>query len=147
MYKHLLVPTDGSKLSDKAIAHALSLAQAIGARVTALHVTPDYPAPLYMDGVLLNPVPRSVYAKHAKADAASVLDRVVKKADAAGVSCEAMHTIASAPWEAIMAAARKSKCDVIVMASRGRRGLSALLLGSETVKVLTHTKVPVLVVR
>lgn len=147
MYKHLLVPTDGSKLSDKAVAQALSLAKALGARVSPLYVTPDYPPPLYMEGVLLNPVPRSEYAKQARADAARVLDRVVKKADAAGIKCTPLHSIASQPWEAIMAAARKGKCDVIVMASHGRRGISALLLGSETVKVLTHSKVPVLVVR
>jgi len=147
MYKHLLVPTDGSKLSDKAVAHAIGLAKVTGARVTALNVTPDYPAPMYTEGMLLDPVPRSEYAKHAKADAAKVLDRVIKKANAAGVRCTPLHTIAGQPWEAITAAARKSKCDVIVMASHGRRGISALLLGSETVKVLTHSKVPVLVVR
>ena len=147
MYKHVLVPTDGSKLSDKAVAHALDLAQAIGARVTALHVSPDYPQPIYMEGVVLNQVSRREYAKHAKAEAARLFDRVLKKAAAAGVTCDTAHTIAETPWEAIMATAKKSKCDVIVMASHGRRGLAALLLGSETVKVLTHSKVPVLVVR
>lgn len=147
MYTHLLVPTDGSKLSDKAVAHALGLAQAIGARVTALHVSPDYPQPIYMEGVVLNPLSRRDYAKQAKAEAARVLDQVVNKAASAGVECAGVHTIGAAPWEEIMATARKSKCDAIVMASHGRRGLAALLLGSETVKVLTHSKVPVLVVR
>ncbi len=147
MYKHVLVPTDGSKLSDKAVAHALALAQAIGARVTALHVSPDYPQPIYMEGVVLNPVSRREYAKHAKVEATRLFDRTLKKAAAAGVACDTAHAIAETPWEAILGTARKSKCDVIVMASHGRRGLAALLLGSETVKVLTHSKVPVLVVR
>ena len=147
MYKHLLVPTDGSTLSDKAVVQALGLAKAIGARVTAMHVSPDYPPPMYMEGVILNPIPRREYAKQAKADAAQVLDRVAKKAATAGVACDTLHIIAAAPWEAIIAAARKGKCDVILMASHGRRGLAALLLGSETVRVLTHSKVPVLVVR
>ena len=147
MYTHLLVPTDGSKLSDKAVAHALGLAQAIGARVTALHVSPDFPQPIYMEGVVLNPLSRRDYAKQSKAEAARVLDRVVNKAASAGVECAGVHRFGATPWEEIMATARKSKCDAIVMASHGRRGLAALLLGSETVKVLTHSKVPVLVVR
>ncbi len=147
MYTHLLIPTDGSKLSDKAVAQAFDLAQAIGARVTALHVSPDYPQPIYMEGVVLNPVSRREYAKHAKAEATRLFDKVLKKAAAAGVRCDTVHTIAETPWEAILATTKKCKCDVIVMASHGRRGLAALLLGSETVKVLTHSKVPVLVVR
>ena len=147
MYTHVLVPTDGSKLSDKAVAQALELAQVIGARVTALHVSPDYPQPIYMEGVVLNPVSRREYAKHAKAEASRLFEAVLKKAASAGVDCATVHTIADTPWEAILVTAKKSKCDLIVMASHGRRGLAALLLGSETVKVLTHSKVPVLVVR
>ena len=81
------------------------------------------------------------------ADLRQVLDRAAAKAKAAGVDCATAHVIAAAPWEAILAAAKKGKCDAIVMASHGRRGISALLLGSETMKVLTHGKVPVIVVR
>ena len=147
MYKHLLVPTDGSRLSDKAVAHALALAKAIGARVTVFYAAPDYPTPVYAEGVVFEPISKREYARQAAGGAQKILDRVAAKAKAAGVKCDTAHTITSAPWEAILAAAKKNKCDVIVMASHGRRGIRALLLGSETMKVLTHGKVPVIVVR
>lgn len=147
MYKNLLVATDGSKISDKAVAHAISLAQAVGASLTAFYAAPDYPMPAYADGVVYEPVSRREYSKLAAEDAQKILDVVATKASAAGVECKTAYAIAAAPWEAILAAARKHKCDAIVMASHGRRGLSAVLLGSETQKVLTHTKLPVIVVR
>ena len=147
MYKHLLVPTDGSKLSEKAVAQALELAQALKAKITAFHASPDYPMPVYAEGVAVEMISRREYTKRAKEEATKVLDRVLAKAKAAGVECATVHAIASAPWEAILAAAKKGKCDAIVMASHGRRGLTGLLLGSETTKVLTHSKLPVLVVR
>jgi len=147
MYKNLLVATDGSKLSDKALTHAIGLAQAVGARLTAFYAAPDYPMPAYADGVVYEPVTRREYAKLAAEDAQKILDAVAAKATAAGVECKTAYSIAPAPWEAILAAAKKHKCDGIVMASHGRRGVSALLLGSETQKVLTHTKLPVIVVR
>ena len=147
MYKNLLVATDGSKLSDKAVAHALGLARAIGATITAFYAAPDYPMPAYADGVVYEPVSRREYAKLAAQDADKILGKVVAKARAAGVECKTAFDIASTPWEAILAAAKKNKADAIVMASHGRRGLSAVLLGSETQKVLTHSKLPVIVVR
>jgi len=147
MYKNLLVATDGSKLSDKALAHAISLAQAVGATLTAFYAAPDYPMPAYADGVVYEPVSRKEYAKLAAEDAEKILDAAAAKAAAAGVDCKTTFAIASAPWEAILAAAKKHKSDAIVMASHGRRGLSAVLLGSETQKVLTHSKLPVIVVR
>ena len=147
MYANLLVPTDGSKLSDKAVTHAIALAQALQAKVTFFYASPDYPLPAYADGVVYEPVSKREYTLLAAKEANKVLERAVTKATAAGVDCARVHTIASAPWEAILAAAKKAKCDVIVMASHGRRGLSAMLLGSETQKVLTHGKLPVLVVR
>ena len=147
MYKNLLVATDGSKLSDKALAHAISLAQAVGATLTAFYAAPDYPMPAYADGVVYEPVSRKEYAKLAAEDAEKILDAAATKAAAAGVDCKTAFAIASAPWEAILAAAKKHKSDAIVMASHGRRGLSAVLLGSETQKVLTHSKLPVIVVR
>jgi nucleotide-binding universal stress UspA family protein len=147
MYKNLLVATDGSKLSEKAVTHAIALAQAVGAKMTAFYAAPDYPLPAYADGVVYEPVSRKEYAKLAAADAAKVLEAAVAKATSAGVECASAFTIAAAPWEAILAAAKKHKADVIVMASHGRRGISAVLLGSETQKVLTHAKVPVLVYR
>lgn len=147
MYKQILVATDGSKLSSKAVSHAISLAQALGAGLTAFYASPDYPLPAYADGVVYEPVSKKEYAALAKKEAEKILAEVHDKAVAAGLECTTAHAIASAPWEAILAAARKSKADAIVMASHGRRGVSALLLGSETQKVLTHSKVPVIVVR
>ncbi len=147
MYKHLLVPTDGSKLSELAVSSAIALALGLGAKITAFYSSPDYPLPVYAEGVVFESLSKREYSKLSKAEAQKVLDKVAAKASAAGVDCATTHAIAAAPWEAILAAAKKSKCDVIVMASHGRRGVSALLLGSETQKVLTHSKVPVLVVR
>ena len=147
MYKNLLVATDGSKLSDKALTHAISLAQAVGAKVTVFYAAPDYPLPAYADGVVYEPVSRKEYAKLAADDAKKILDAALAKSVAAGVDTASAYTIAAAPWEAILAAAKKHKADAIVMASHGRRGISAMLLGSETQKVLTHTKLPVVVVR
>jgi len=147
MYKNLLVATDGSKLSDKALTHAISLAQAVGAKVTVFYAAPDYPLPAYADGVVYEPVSRKEYAKLAADDAKKILDAALAKSVAAGVDTASAYTIAAAPWEAILAAAKKHKADAIVMASHGRRGISAMLLGSETQKVLTHTKLPVIVVR
>ncbi len=147
MYKNLLVATDGSKLSGKAVVTAITLAQALGAKVTAFYAAPDYPMPAYADGVVYEPVSRKEYAKLAAQDSEKILDAVAAKAAEAGIECKTTFSIAAAPWEAILDAAKKNKCDAIVMASHGRRGLSAVLLGSETQKVLTHTKLPVMVVR
>jgi nucleotide-binding universal stress UspA family protein len=147
MYKHLLVATDGSKLSAKAVTHAIALAQALGATLTAFYASPDYPTPVYADGAAYMPMTRKEYAALCRKEADKVLKPISLKAGAAGLEFNSAHVIAAAPWEAILAAARRNKCDAIVMASHGRRGVSALLLGSETQKVLTHTKLPVVVVR
>lgn len=147
MYKNLLLATDGSKLSAKALTHALALAKPLGAKITAFYAAPDYPMPAYADGVVYEPVSRKEYAKLAAQDADKILEDVAAKARAAGVDCKTTYAIAAAPWEAILDAAKKNKCDAIVMASHGRKGISAILLGSETQKVLTHSKVPVIVVR
>jgi nucleotide-binding universal stress UspA family protein len=147
MYKNLLLATDGSKLSSKAVAHGIALAQAVGAKLTAFYAAPDYPMPAYADGVVYEPVSRKEYAKLAAQDSEKILGDVSAKAAAAKVECKTTYSIAASPWEAILDAAKKNKCDAIVMASHGRRGMSALLLGSETQKVLTHSKLPVIVVR
>jgi nucleotide-binding universal stress UspA family protein len=147
MYKHILVATDGSKLSQKAVTHAIALAQALGAKMTVFYASPDYPLPAYADGVVYEPVSKKEYAALANQEAEKILSAIAQKAEAGGVECATVHTIAPAPWEAILAAAKKAKADAIVMASHGRRGVSALLLGSETQKVLTHSKIPVIVVR
>jgi nucleotide-binding universal stress UspA family protein len=115
--------------------------------LTAFYASPDYPLPAYADGVVYEPISKKQYEAMAAKEAQKVLESVKLKAEAGGVECDLLHTIANAPWEAILAAAKKSKCDAIVMASHGRRGVTALLLGSETQKVLTHSKLPVIVVR
>jgi nucleotide-binding universal stress UspA family protein len=147
MYRNILVATDGSPLSAKAITHAIALARALGAKLTGFYASPDYPLPAYADGVMYEAVSPQEYAATCKKLADRILSAVGAKAKAAGIRFTAAHAIAAAPWEAILAAARKEKCDAIVMASHGRRGVSALLLGSETQKVLTHSKLPVIVVR
>jgi nucleotide-binding universal stress UspA family protein len=147
MYQHLLVPTDGSKLSDKAVKHAISLAGALQARITAFYVAPPYPVPYYPEGVVVETMSNKDYQKAVAEQATRILSRVEKLAAAQQIACASGHVIADAPWEAILAAARKYRCDAIVMASHGRRGLAGLILGSETQKVLTHSKLPVVVVR
>lgn len=147
MYKHILIPTDGSKLSDRAVAHALALAQATGARVTGLFVAPA-PTPLLFKGLL--PVRHLQPDEHAALTAraaARYLGAIEKAAEQAGVPCASVTVTGEYPADTILATATRRKCDLIVMASHGRRGLAGVLLGSETQKVLTHAKVPVLVVR
>ncbi len=145
MYKHLLVPVDGSKLSDKAVTRAVELAKATNARITLVHVVPEYPMQIYAEGVSVTMVSRRDFAKAMKEEAAKLLDRAAAKVK--GVEVNTLQATGNAPWEAILAGAKKAKADTIVMASHGRRGIASLLLGSETTKVLTHSKIPVLVVR
>lgn len=147
MYRQILVPTDGSALSDKAVAHAIGLAKALGAAVTAFYMSSEYPIPMYAEGVVIEPISMDEYKAMAETEARKILDAVMAKAQAAGVTCATRHVIASSPWEAILAAADAVNADAIVMASHGRRGVSALLLGSETSRVLTHSMLPVVVVR
>ena len=147
MYSNLLVATDGSKHSNKAVVHAIDLAQRLGAKLTFFHAAPDYPEPIYTEGMMVEMVSRKAYVSSAAETAATVLARSAKKAAAAGVRCETHHGLSRAPSDAILAAAKKYKCDAIVMGSRGRTGLTALLVGSVTQKVLAHAKVPVIVVR
>jgi nucleotide-binding universal stress UspA family protein len=147
MYRNILVATDGSRLSARAVTHAIALARALGAKLTAFYASPDYPMPAYADGVMYDPVSPKEYAAMCKKEADRILGAVGVKAKAAGIRFASEQAIAASPWKAILAAAKKQKCDAIVMASHGRRGVSALLLGSETQKVLTHSKLPVVVVR
>jgi nucleotide-binding universal stress UspA family protein len=148
MYDHILVPTDGSKLSGRAAKAAVGIARATGARITAFHVIAPYMPPsgdammYYVDGLSVEE-----YEKAAAAQAERALAQVKKAAVAAGVPCATLSKTAPQPWAAIIAAARSRKCDLIVMASHGRRGIAGLILGSETAKVLTHSKTPVLVCR
>ena len=148
MFKHILVPTDGSRLSDKAVREAIRLASTLDGRITGVFVTPQFRTLMYEGYVV--PSPPAVeqgYRRSAQERAAKVLGAIEKKAAAAGVKCTSVHVVSDIPYDAIIKAARKGKCDLIVMASHGRRGLQGLLLGSETTKVLTHSKIPVLVCR
>jgi nucleotide-binding universal stress UspA family protein len=147
MYKHLLVATDGSKHSDKAVAHAIALARKLGSRITAFYAAPGYPEPIYTEGIVYSQMPPADYEAAVARDAERMLRKVEKRAATAGVPCRTQHAMSSIPWDAILAAAKKSKCDAIVMGSHGRGGLAALLLGSETQRVLAHSKLPVIVVR
>lgn len=149
MYTNLLVPTDGSKLSGKAVVHALALAKALKAKIAVLYATPTFKPETLFDGggALEGRTSKSTYAAIAAREADGILNAVADKAAAARVKCTTFHVVADAPWEAIISGAKKQKCDAIVMASHGRRGVSALLIGSEAQKVLTHSKVPVVVVR
>ena len=148
MFKRILLSTDGSKLSQRAALKAIALAAEQGASLTLLHVLPELR--VVADESFVMPMGVELqrrYDREAKAGARTMLDALAARADAAGVAHEALVIKGELPFEAIIATAKKRKCDLIVMASHGRRGLSGLLLGSETTKVLTHSKVPVLVVR
>jgi nucleotide-binding universal stress UspA family protein len=147
MYKQILVPTDGSRLSRKAAVHAIALAKAMRARLTGFHASPDFPMPIFADGVVFEPLAPEQYKAQCAQHAARLLQAIAVKARAERVAFSGVHVFSPTPWEAIIAAAKRYHCDAIVMASHGRRGVSALVLGSETQKVLTHCKLPVLVVR
>ena len=147
IFKHLLLPTDGSPLSDKGVRRGIAFAKQIKARVTALHVVPEFRA--LADETLF---PTSIdvrqrFIEEARARGQRIVDKVAKQAKASRVRCKVIVHPGGLPHEQIIATARKEKCDLIFMASHGRRGLSSVLLGTETSKVLTHSKIPVLVVR
>ena len=149
MYKHILVPTDGSELSDKAVEAAIKLAKLADARITAFHAVEPYPLQgayaAEASGVAeLQP---EIFAERSEEYAKRVLDAVGRAAAAANVQCSTEYATARSPSQAIVEKAAKDNCDLIVMASHGRRGLEGFLLGSETQKVLTHSTIPVLVYR
>jgi nucleotide-binding universal stress UspA family protein len=147
MFKRILVPTDGSKLSIKAAKQAVKLAKALGARITGFHVVPDFNSSYYGDGYILRAPSVKTQTELAQKQARRNLAMIEVEAEVEKVPCEVYHAVSDCPYEAIIDAAKKKKCDLIVMASHGRRGLSALVLGSETHKVLIHSKIPVLVCR
>jgi nucleotide-binding universal stress UspA family protein len=147
MFKHILVPTDGSELSQEAARRAVAFAKETGARVTAFYARPEYPVAYYGEGALIDPTTPEKFAELADHQAEQVLGFVADACAAAGVECDQLALTSDVPYEAIIEAAGKSGCDLIFMASHGRRGISSLLLGSETNKVLTHSKIPVLVYR
>lgn len=147
MFKHLLVPTEGSTLSLSTVARAVSFAREAGARITFFYAQPDFPIPIYGEGALIDPTTPDQFADAAKQQAQQILDEALALARAANVPAQGDSVVHDVPYEAIIDAAERHECDLIFMASHGRRGIAGLLLGSETQKVLTHTRIPVLVYR
>lgn len=145
MFKHILLPTDGSSLSETAIQKSVSLARELGAKVTGLYVIPEYHA-VTLEAEMLTDTDED-FAEFGLAQATQFLDVIEKEARAAGVPFTAVHTTNDHPYEAIIQAAKDHRCDLITMASHGRKGLQGLLIGSETQKVLVHSTIPVLVYR
>jgi nucleotide-binding universal stress UspA family protein len=148
MFKHILVCTDGSKLSDKAVDAAVRLAKDLGAKLTAFHATPEYPVnPFPEYAIVAGSLAPETWEAHQEKRAQRILKKLQIRARKAGVDCSTLHRPDVDPYRAIIDAAKKSRCDLIVMASHGRRGLEGLVLGSETNKVVAHSKLPVLVYR
>jgi len=149
MYKHFLVPTDGSELSAKAVKAAIKLASALGARMTAFYAMTPYPlhGGYAAEASVIDELQPKIYNRRNIEHAQKILLKVARSAEKAGLKCATSYTESSAPSDAIIEAAKKGKCDLIVMASHGRRGLAGVLLGSETQRVLTHSNIPVLVYR
>jgi len=145
MYKHILVPTDGSDLSDRAVGEAIAFARSLGARITALTVSPPFHLTGY-DPFLVTVTPTQYERAHeSRARGGGLGPRITQHL--AGVPCEVVSVVNDSPWQAIIETAQRQGCDLVFMASHGRRGVAGMLLGSETQRVLTHCKVPVLVYR
>jgi nucleotide-binding universal stress UspA family protein len=146
MFRNILIPTDGSEQSQRAVKCGIELAKLHEARVTGIHVIPDYHLLIAYEGAF-DPVTEERIEEEARARADAYLGFIRKACGEAGVQCATLCETSDHPYDAILRAADANVCDLIVMTSHGRKGLAAVLLGSETRKVLTHAKVPVLVVR
>jgi nucleotide-binding universal stress UspA family protein len=146
-FHHLLVPTDGSELSDRAVEQAVTLAAALGARLRFLHVQNNFPISLVGVGELVEASTIEALVAAARHRAETILKAAAAQAAQAGVAAKTATVVNPQPHQAILAEARQHDCDLIVMASHGRHGLEGLLIGSETQRVLTHSSCAVLVVR
>ena len=147
MFKHILVPTDGSALSLSNVARAATYAKESGARITLFYAQPEAPSAYAGMGAVSNAHLTQELQTRLDEAATEILDAAEQRVHEAGATCQRVVRIGSQPYELIMAAADAHGCDLIFMASHGRSGVSALLLGSETQKVLAHSKIPVLVYR
>ncbi|SDH56724.1 universal stress protein [Propionivibrio dicarboxylicus] len=147
MFKNILVPTDGSPLSQETVKRAISFAKEAGAKITAFYAKPSFPECFFGEGALVDPGSPEKFALMAEEEALRILDEVESGCREAQVPCETCAVESDIPYEAIIEVATQRDCDLIFMSSHGRRGIGALLLGSETHKVLTHSKIPVLVYR
>jgi nucleotide-binding universal stress UspA family protein len=144
MFNRILVPTDGSDITQKAVSAAVRLARSLNAKLYTLSVKEPFPYSAISE---MQPTPPQEFFDAQERIAAARVKEVRDAAEAAGLPCEGHTVEALHPWEAVIEHAKRNECDLIVMASHGRRGVTALLLGSETQKVLTHSTIPVLVVR
>lgn len=147
MFTHLLVPTDGSELSQQAVEKAVLFAREIGARITFFFARADAEASVYGDAALLRVTDPLLLEKAVEEEVNGILLRAQAAANGGGVACEVLSAVSDHPYEAIIVAAENRGCDLIVMASHGHRGIKGVVLGSQTQKVLTHSKFPVLVYR
>lgn len=147
MYRRILVATDGTTLSKKAVRNGIGLAAATGAELVALYVVPCYPVSYFEGALSISSDDIALTEKHWHDQGQAVVDGAVDAAAASGVQAKAVVAHSDMVAESIITAARKHKCDLIVMASHGRKGLKRILLGSETQHVLTHSTMPVLVLR
>ena len=147
MFKHILIPTDGSDLSRKAIKKGIEFAKTIKARITAVHVVPQFRVIANETFISLSPEAKKRFEEESLRRARKLLDSIVQQAKAQGVRCTAVAEANDLPYQQIIVTAKSNKCDLILMASHGRRGIASILLGSETAKVLTHSTIPVLVIR
>lgn len=147
MFNHILIPTDGTHLSEAALVHAINLAKVLGSRLNVLHVVTDFVGDQAIDIPMMAVTAREAFQQRAIAEAESILGSAERRARAQGVEARSHYVFSADPYQAIVDEAERAQCELIVMASHGRRGLEALLLGSETQKVLTHCQIPVLVVR
>jgi nucleotide-binding universal stress UspA family protein len=147
MFRNILVPTDGSVLSQKAVKKSVALAKKTGARITGFHVSPAYKLNVYAEYIVPDFIDPKKYEARQKKIAEKYLQAVKKQCQSVGVRCTTGSVCSDYPADAIIKASRKYKCDLIAMASHGRKGLSKMLLGSETQKVLANTSLAVLVLR
>jgi len=145
MFKSILIPVDGSKLSLKALSYASNLAESSGAKLTVMTASPEFPTMIGGEGYMITPLSTKQWEAMIEKRSDAIKQRVNKQLK--DVPYEFTSMTSDHPYAAIITVAKKRKCDLIVMASHGRRGLSAMLLGSETTKVLTHSTIPVLVCR
>ena len=145
MFKHLLIPTDGSPLSEGAALKSIQFARTLGARVTAVHVSPRFHVLTYRTDMLEDT--RAQYEKDSQLHADRYLAFITKAAAESGVACESVRRISDEVHQSIIDVAREKGCDAIAMASHGRSGIAGLLIGSQTQRVLTHSALPVLVWR
>lgn len=149
MYRNILLPTDGSRLAAKGFKAGIKLAAALGARATGVYVIPPYMPPVYGEAAVFY-VPGLApeeYKKTSESAARKALAAIESEAKKARVRCTTRFVTASRPYDGILRAARAAKCDAIAMATHGRGGVAGVLLGSETTRVLAHSKIPVIVIR